>query len=373
MAATTASPPHHATRAGPLRIAPLPMSSSTTASVLKKTTFARASDRRRENSERGRYPAAAPRRPRPPSASEARPGPPRATINAPSESNPHGARRLDHLEDLDALIGARACARPPIPRTPPRARAAARSPLRADRAAGRRRISRPDDGHEVGREGRRPAQPRPPARVAQPRRARAERHQTRGKRQRTPRRHHECRPPPRSIPMTATPARLCRRRCHATPSARPVINSSIAALVAGERSLKCADASQMSGRLMTTAARPWKSPLSGRVTAGAIGGAEPGGGVRETQHDAAAPGKPAGFGERAQKVRASEHDERPADERHESWRRRDGPAHTAMALDRRATPRRSRRRARSSSAARGDGRSSSASSASCVDRTSASA
>ena len=51
---------------------------------------------------------------------------------------------------------------------------------------------------------------------------------------------------------------------------------------------------------------------------GAIRGAEPGDRVRETQNDTGARGKPAGFGERAQQVRASEHDERPADERHET-------------------------------------------------------
>ena len=47
MAAVTASPPYHATSAGPLSIALLPMSSSPTASEPKKTTFARPSGRRR--------------------------------------------------------------------------------------------------------------------------------------------------------------------------------------------------------------------------------------------------------------------------------------------------------------------------------------
>jgi hypothetical protein len=61
-----------------------------------------------------------------------------------------------------------------------------------------------------------------------------------------------------------------------------------------------------------------EKPAQRTREAGAIGRAEPGDRIGETEHDPTAPRKPARFGERAQEIGSSQHDERPADERHET-------------------------------------------------------
>jgi hypothetical protein len=98
---------------------------------------------------------------------------------------------LDHVKSLDALM-----ANERVPGHRPQIDGHKRE-QQCDHGSVRR-LRRDDNGsrhehqgHKVGRERRRPAEPRPGARIAQPQGARAERQQTCGKGQRIPRRHHE--------------------------------------------------------------------------------------------------------------------------------------------------------------------------------------